>query len=439
MWFGRGMIIGALMLYFGILMASLQIPFVYKAFITDPRDFVLLKRYMRTAENSPYFMEHFEPVTHDHKGVSKRDDALMWGDYTFAAVSKGSRAFLVDNNGDLVHEWVAPISETWPDISHVGRPMPLHLVYFDRAFLAPEMNGDIYVTYIANGDPIDSHYALVKLDKDSNVIWRYADRTHHDVVFLNDEIITFVSETTYVPNPNMPQVVGAHFNEYLVFIDPETGKEKRRLDMLAAFWDTDFEYFRESFISDLKHTLMMPGDIIHPNTITPIPDYAIGKAPMLKENSVMISSRNHDLLFIIDLETEKVTWASYGPFKGQHSPRFLENGHVVLFDNMGYKGRSRVLELDLNTMGEVWYFADEQENNGFFSQFNSMVDLLPNGNILTTSTHEGRIFEVTRDKKIVWEYFYPERIQDGSIERIPLVYSGKRYSKDQLTFLSEGQ
>ncbi|MGH1402905.1 MAG: arylsulfotransferase family protein [Alphaproteobacteria bacterium] len=441
--FIKGFLLGVVLFYYAILLLKFEGGPIFKAIIEDPVKMVTLLQYKSGLLNDPYIMHYFNSVNHDYKGLARKKEGGSWGEYSFAVSSKGSHAFLLDLDGNEVHSWVAPFSQKWGEVRHLDSYVPLQHIVIDRAFLAPEMNGDLYVQYLGFGDPADYHYGMAKLDKDSNVLWRFEDRAHHDVEFVDDFMLTFVSETTTVPNPHLPNVSGEHFNEYLVWIDPETGKERKRLNIFDAFVDSKYQDLLHMFVSDIKHSLMRPGDVLHPNTITLIPDHVVGKAPMLKEDSVMISFRNLDLLIIIDLNSEKVTWASYGPWKGQHSPRFLDNGHMILFDNMGGigtdpRGLSRVLEIDLNTMAIAWEYQG-QEGARFFSIYNSMVDPLPNGNVFVTATHQGRLLEVNRDKEIVWDYFLPERIQDGELQRIPLVYSGKRYSAEQVKFLNLGE
>ena len=61
---------------------------------------------------------------------------------------------------------------------------------------------------------------------------------------------------------------------------------------------------------------------------------------------------------IIDPDKEEITWASYGPWHGQHDPKVHDDGTVVMFDNKGSfepgTGGSRVLQADLNSSGIVW-------------------------------------------------------------------------------------
>ena len=59
---------------------------------------------------------------------------------------------------------------------------------------------------------------------------------------------------------------------------------------------------------------------------------------------------------------------------------------------------------------------------------------LPNGNVLITESSGGRLFEVTPDKRIVWEYINPVRV--GEKDRyIPWLIGGARYATDELPFL----
>lgn len=60
-----------------------------------------------------------------------------------------------------------------------------------------------------------------------------------------------------------------------------------------------------------------------------------------------------------------------------------------------------------------WYF----EEPDFFSVNVSGVHPLPNGNQLICEGTDGRLFEVTLDKEIVWEYISPIASQGGPVEQ----------------------
>ena len=60
------------------------------------------------------------------------------------------------------------------------------------------------------------------------------------------------------------------------------------------------------------------------------------------------------------------------------------------------------------TFEKVWeYSIPGQERSTFFSHYVSSAQRLLNGNTLITEGANGRIFEVTTDAEIVWEYVSP--------------------------------
>jgi outer membrane protein assembly factor BamB len=72
------------------------------------------------------------------------------------------------------------------------------------------------------------------------------------------------------------------------------------------------------------------------------------------------------------------------------------------------RGNSRVVELDPTTLELVWSYAmPGRESFKFFSHYISSVQRLANGNTMITEGADGRLFEVTPEGEIVWEYVSP--------------------------------
>jgi hypothetical protein len=67
---------------------------------------------------------------------------------------------------------------------------------------------------------------------------------------------------------------------------------------------------------------------------------------------------------------------------------------------------SRVLEVDPATSSIVWEYRDPVAH-AFFSALISNAQRLPNGNTLINEGLYGRLFEVTPDGDVVWEYVNP--------------------------------
>ena len=158
--------------------------------------------------------------------------------------------------------------------------------------------------------------------------------------------------------------------------------------------------------------------------------------------NVMWSSRQANIIAIVD-RSGAVVWkmgpdyrdvpalAELGQIVGQHHPHIIPKGlpgagNLLVFDNGGVSGYgapnptaptgrgsvrrfgSRVLEVNPVTFEKVWeYSVPGQERVTFFSQYISAAQRLPNGNTLITEGAIGRLFEVTVDNEIVWEYVNP--------------------------------
>jgi arylsulfotransferase ASST len=139
----------------------------------------------------------------------------------------------------------------------------------------------------------------------------------------------------------------------------------------------------------------------HGNTVAERPD-----------GNLLVSFRNISTVAMIERQTGKIVWKLGGPpLSQQHDPRPLPNGNVLIFDNGPHRRDhpapySRVIEVDPRTSTIVWEYHD-QSLFDFFSPYISGAQRLANGNTLICEGCDGRIFEVTTDGQVVWEYVSP--------------------------------
>ncbi|MEC4748445.1 arylsulfotransferase family protein [Methylomicrobium sp. Wu6] len=95
-------------------------------------------------------------------------------------------------------------------------------------------------------------------------------------------------------------------------------------------------------------------------------------------------------------------------------------GNILVFDNQGVAGYppaavprtggSRVLEIDPVKNEIVWQYSGESSGGpawSFRSTHISAARRLPNGNTFIDEGQSGRLFQVTTDGDIVWEYVNP--------------------------------
>jgi hypothetical protein len=155
-------------------------------------------------------------------------------------------------------------------------------------------------------------------------------------------------------------------------------------------------------------------------------------------DNVLISSRQASFLAIV-ARNGAIVWRlgpdfsqseelkAIGQIVGQHNAHIIPNGlpgagNLLVFDNGGASGygfttplapkgtdalaraNSRVLEINPVTLELVWHY---QAPGKFFASNISGAQRLMNGDTLITEGPDGRIFEITHEGKIAWEYINP--------------------------------
>jgi len=153
--------------------------------------------------------------------------------------------------------------------------------------------------------------------------------------------------------------------------------------------------------------------------------------------NIIISSRIANFIAIISRTTGNIVWKmgpdfsegtpehGLGQFVGQHHAHMIPMGlpgagNILVFDNGGESGYggptsyprytrdySKIKEFNPVTLEIVWEYGTESGKQKFFSHNISSAQRLPNGNTLITEGANGRLFEITHQKEIVWEFILP--------------------------------
>ena len=377
--------------------------------VTDPADSML-----------------WAPIDHEKKGVTVNVAGRAMEGWTLYSSGHAQGALLIDMAGKVVHQWDLQFADAWADGDHIKSPARSEWIFYRRCHVFP--NGDLLAIMIAESET-PWGYGLLRMNKDSEPIWRFSDRVHHDFSIGKDgRIYTLTHLIQREPMPGIPEVTPPLTDDYIVVVSPE-GEELARVHILGAFRDSDFAPSLH-FIGN--------SNALHTNAIEVVTDEVARSHPYVKEGQVIISMRNTSALAAIDLDAKKVTWVSRGPWAFQHDPDFLPEGRMLLFDNLGDPGpglRSRVLEFDPQTMEIFWSYSGDADNP-LYSKFRSRQQRLGNGNTLITECDRGRILEVTPEGDLVWEYHNPERGGDGD-GYIANITDGQRLTRDELPFLFE--
>jgi hypothetical protein len=330
------------------------------------------------------YVEGSRPA-HETSGVVLYDPDRAYAGLNLYVSAHAPEAFLIDMQGETVHRWGIDFPSVWPE--HPPSEENRYAQYWRRAFLLED--GDLLA--------IHENLGLVRLDRDSNVLWKLGNHAHHDVAERPDGgFYVLVGEPRLIPriNPQEPVV------EDFVAVVSEDGRELRRVSLLEAFERSPYALLLENMESS--------GDIFHTNTLELLDGRLADRLPAFRAGRLLVSVWGLDAIAVVDLDTEAVVWALTGMWRRQHQPTVLDSGNLLLFDNRGHHGRSKVIEFDPLTQSIVWAYEGDA-SNGFYSEWCGSAQRLPNGNTLVTESDGGRAFEVTPDGHVVWMFHNPHR------------------------------
>ena len=300
--------------------------------------------------------------------------------------------YLIDIQGDVVHTWKMP----YPP-GRYGYLTERGTLFYNGRTAGPGWLGR---------QPFKGGVAL-EADWNGRVLWEVhqADHRQDGRLLRNGNVLLLCAGV--VPEEIAKRVQGGipgteddgtMYADYLVEMTP-TGE---------AVWEwRSWEHLDPE--SD-GHTA--PGDARN--------DWTGGNAVMeTPDGDILLSMRQTSTVVRIDRQTGEITWKlGAPPLAGQHAPTPLPNGHLLLLDNGPYRPDqavaaggtpfpfSRVLELDPTTNAIVWEFR-EAVPQYFFAPGQGNAQRLPNGNTLVNEGFFGRLFEVTPEGDVVWEYQNP--------------------------------
>ena len=380
-------------------------------------------------------------------GTTIFEPEKTWGGYNVLTILDTPLVVVIDMNGNLVKEWEG--------------------FYFSPGGPARVLPGGYAMGTTGSFRPHQEALALIQQDFDGNETWRFdrneqvtlqngatvwSARTHHDWQrqdspagyyspefdpSLRSSNTLLLTHTNY-DNPEVASVTLE--DDRIIEVNPEGDIiwEWRAGDHIDEFGFSDDA--RATIHSGIGYSSARGSmDWLHINSATyvgPNSWYEDGDERFAPEN-IIISSRQSSVIAIINRDGN-VVWQigpdfsatpeerAIGQVIGQHHAHFIPlglpgAGNIMIFDNGGSSGygapsalttsgsgiyarsTSRILEINPATLELVWSYR--QAN--FFSTNISGAQRLPNGNTLITEGAPGRIFEITKEGEIVWEYMNP--------------------------------
>lgn len=345
----------------------------------------------------------------DEKNVTIYDMKRAYKGLNLVVSGHGPEAILMDMDGREIHKWTCDISLVWPDHKidpWLDESKKQH-TFWRRVHLME--NGDLLAIFSGVG--------LIKLDKNSKLLWSSYNGAHHDLSVTQEGNIYVLTRKAHINekyNPRDPIL-----EDYICLLDSE-GQELQKVSVL--------EILENSHVIPILRRLIPKGDLLHSNTIEYIEKRQFAKKTPFRPGTLLLSIHRLNLVCGVDFEKKSVYWAESDFWFRQHQPTLLTNGNILVFDNLGLKGSSAVIEFDPYLREIKWIYRGDKDNP-FLSRSCGSCQYLPNGNILITESDPGRAFEVTSDKEIVWKYVNPYRAGEEN-ELIATLFEVVRLNPD---------
>jgi len=272
-------------------------------------------------------------------------------------------------------------------------------------------DGSIYAAY-------DNGTSLTKYDYCGNIAWRLQGGFHHSITLGDDGTLWVWGPTLDDPNRN----------DCLVQIDDATGKILKAITLekvISANPEIDIFGIRQLDEHNRSIWVEDGGGQWHPNDIDPLPAALASKYPQFKAGDLLVSLRSVDLVFVMDPDTLKVKWWRQGLVRRQHDPDWGQDGTITIFNNNMHRDHSSIIGIDPKTYKSKVLLDGKKYN--FYTHIQGKHQMLPGGGILTTSPQQGRVFEVDRKGKVVFEFLnvYDDQNRALSIseaKNLPLDY-----------------
>ena len=335
-------------------------------------------------------------------GLIYDDPARSTPGFLLLRPAEGDRAFLLDPDGRVAHEWQTGFGVT------------------NWAYLLP--NGNLFANEYAEvrkGVALTGSGRMSEYDKSGKLVWRHDDPyQHHDARRLPDgAIYAAFSELSDAQKAQIPggvpgsETPGGPFGEVIRRVD-ESGQ---------TVWEWSF--LNLGLESHPLHRNSNRWSYGHTNTVQPLAD---GK--------LLISSKNLCLLFILDPESGAVIWEYQNDeMGGQHDASMLANGNILCFANGAYARdlhHSQIWEIDPKRNEVVWRYKSRDNMTSFFSPHMGGVERLPSGNTLICEGNKGCIFEVTPDGEIVREFISPHFVNSAQFGQHNWLFRCRWYAPD---------
>lgn len=316
------------------------------------------------------------------------DPELSEGGFTlYTPVAGSGEVYLIDMGGDIVHKWSLP----YPPGRH-GRLLPNGNLLYQGKLEDEQSLFPIWDVYHGG--------IIAEVAPDGSIIREVRHpRHHHDASLLRNGNLAVLTVEPLAPEVAATIQGGAPGTEAqggIIYGDV----------VIELSWEG--EIVRRWAVAEHVDPAELPID----------PHFAREHWPMANtinetaDGDLIVGFRSASTVMAVRSDGT-VAWTLGAPHVAQqHYPHELDNGNILVFDNGSFRDGvsypySRAVEVEPGTGKEVWSYADTPPQN-FYSPYMSSAQRLPGGNTVIAEGSFGRIFEVTPEGTVAWEFIVPE-------------------------------
>jgi hypothetical protein len=369
-----------------------------------------------------YVPERTSPTSASRIATEQPDDWILvtGGPYEFLEECPrfGCLAWIIDRDGKVIHHWEADLEALWREADHItGDKNPRNFLSLGTELLP---DGSILVAF-QNDRAFPEGAGLAKFDRDGGLVWRGEDLVNHWFTLGPDGTIYAPGHSvleTPAPIGNTRQRIICNQvkaqADYVAIIGPD-GKTRERIDVMDLLVDNGYV--------GLVRLTNDPCDPFHLNFVQYVDEQMASRLDRVDAGDLLISLRNVSTILIFSPRTRAIKWIDTGRYIEQHSPRFLPDGSLVVFDNKGGDaqfGGARIVRLKINDdldggiddetgqrgFSVVAPRAGVSLGGDFTSERASKIAVGPKGDrLLIALTQMGEIVEIDLDSGApLWRY-----------------------------------
>jgi hypothetical protein len=360
----------------------------------------------------------------------------------------GCIAWLMDRTGEIAHIWDIGPELLWRDLEQVAGYDLAENAYSVGSHLYT--NGDLIVIY-QGWNTFPYGLGIARFDKDSNLLWKKENFSHH-WISVDDSGLIYASTFREIDIPHQlgnthlqlscPQ--GAMYEDVIVVLDAN-GTLLDEISVIDAFVKSGYS----GAIFEHKHPdyplplVDAECDPTHLNDVRVISAADAASSTILNAGDLLVSLRSTNTVAVIDGVSKRVKWLSAGRTVQQHSPRYLGNDQLIIFDNLGGRqsqGGSQLVRLNmLNDAAEVLFpLADTPDDINFLSATAGHIALnADNSRAIVSLTRQGRSLEIElATGRVLWEYINTHNVTGiVSSENDAPVYA--RFATQTLSYVDD--